>query len=271
MLTFNEHEEAWAARWIANGSGSWPVPEHPLYDEAHVSLPLESVDDVMVFLRKKGQTLKEYRFRLVPSRAHPQPPKETQCPNDPGDLDKAWAWCQHAGLPFPPIPDDLGGALVELEPGVYSSRPIQQSPRDLGRFLDEARADILSDYAILAYHGGAGLEKLLHFYLRHGKLSIFLQLRWKPDVAPWSYDQVRDCFALAEHLRDAVWKAEKEGRLAVRDRIVVVGSDVSGSDWVAPGPGTPGEKDLLPELSPVDALRQALLWTQIWTPDAEET
>ncbi len=271
MLTFNEHEEAWAARWIANGSGSWPVPEHPLYDEAHVSLPLESVDDVMVFLRKKGQTLKEYRFRLVPCHARQTHSGNAECPEDPGDLDKAWAWCRQAGLPFPPIPDDLGGALVELEPGVYSSRPIQQSPRDLGRFLDEARADILSDYTILAYHGGAGLEKLLHFYLRHGRLSIFLQLRWSPDFAPRDCEHVRNCFTLAETLRDAVWKAEKEGRLGVRDRIVVVGSDVSGSDWIAPGPDTPSEKDLLIELSPVDALRQALLWTQLWPPKVGET
>lgn len=64
----DEQEEAWALRLIANGSGSWPLSDHPRYDEACVAFPLESSDVVYVFLRKRGATLQHHRFRLIPEK-----------------------------------------------------------------------------------------------------------------------------------------------------------------------------------------------------------
>jgi hypothetical protein len=69
MKGLNEQEEAWALQLVANGNGSWHLREHPLYDEACVSFPLESVGDVRVYLRKEARTLREYRFRLLPASA----------------------------------------------------------------------------------------------------------------------------------------------------------------------------------------------------------
>ena len=65
-MNLNENEECRAIRWIANGSGSWPLENDPDYDEVCVCFPLESLDEVHVFLRKGGRTLQEYTFRIIP-------------------------------------------------------------------------------------------------------------------------------------------------------------------------------------------------------------
>lgn len=73
MPRHNEHEEAWALQLVSNGSGVWPLRNHPLYDEAYVGFPLESGDEVRVYLRKEGKSVRVYKFRLVPEN-YGQPP-----------------------------------------------------------------------------------------------------------------------------------------------------------------------------------------------------
>jgi hypothetical protein len=62
----DEMEEAWAMRLVANGNGDHPLPKGGKFDEACVSFCLEDVDKVGVFLRKGGETLQAYHFKLVP-------------------------------------------------------------------------------------------------------------------------------------------------------------------------------------------------------------
>ncbi len=63
-----EEIEEVAVRMIANGNGSWPVREdHAFYgrfDEVAIAFPLETVWEVHVFLRKGGETLREYHYHL---------------------------------------------------------------------------------------------------------------------------------------------------------------------------------------------------------------
>lgn len=258
MEQFDEHEEAWAARLIANGSGSWPL-DHSLYDEACVSFPLESVDDVHIYLRRQGQTVKEYKFCIKPQSA---PAPERLLVRVPDDYGNARAWFRGARLAMPRVPSDLRKRFIRLEDGVFTTRPICQSPYDLERFMKEAAAGIVHEYAVLAYHGPHSAERKLHYYLRHGALTLFLQLSWDAEASDAAIRRniIGHCFRLADNLHRSVEAARCSGRLSRRDELRVVGSDLKGSSWCAVSQPNCSEEALDLSLDPAEVLTAALAW-----------
>jgi len=259
MKRLNEQEEAWAMGLIANGGGSWPLADHPLYDEACVSFLLESLDDVCVFLRKGAQTLREYRFRLAPPAAAAL---KAPIAHLPGDYEKARRWFRDATLPMPRVPSDLRREFIELEEGVFTTRPIRQSPYDLDRFVNEADADVVDDYLVLAYHGPDSENRMLHYLLRSGPVDLFLQLSWDPAGTETDFEReiIGKCFALADRLLRSAREARREGRLSSKDRLWVVVSDRTGSAWSATGRATGPRSDLKAGKSPLDVLIEVLAW-----------
>ncbi len=258
MNHLDEHEEAWAARLIANGAGSWPL-QHPLYDEACVSFPLESVDDVQIYLRRRGQTLKEYKYCIKPRFSQASGSLLVRVPDDYAN---ARAWFRGARLAMPRVPSDLRKRFIRLEDGVFTTRPICQSPYDLERFMKEAAAGIVHEYAVLAYHGPSSAERKLHYYLRHGALTLFLQLSWDAEASEAAIRSniIGHCFRLADNLHGSVEAARHSGRLGPRDELRVVGSDLRGSSWSAAAQPNCSEEALDPSLDPAEVLTAALAW-----------
>lgn len=247
MTQPNEHEEAWALQLVANGGGVWPLRDNPKYDEAAVSFALEAPDEVTVYLRKDGATVRQYPFQVVPGR-------------DPGDAHKAEAWCRTVGLAMPKIPGELRGQLIELEEGVFTTRPIQQSPYDLYRFIEEARADIVADYAILAYHGGRGHEKMLHYLLRRGPLDFFLQLMWGPTADSDQQASINKLLSVSNQIVENMASAKRAGNLGPQDRLAIICSDHMGRGWSSSGIRGIRLRDLTHRKESPEVLQDALLW-----------
>lgn len=79
-MSKNEREEVFALGLVANGNGSHPLREHPQFDEAYVAFSLEDPDEVTVFLRREGRTLREYAFRLIPVGARSASTEDGEVP-----------------------------------------------------------------------------------------------------------------------------------------------------------------------------------------------
>lgn len=87
----SEQEEAFALRLVANGQGTHHLEEHPQYDESHVAFWLEEPGRVTVYLRRDGETRREYHFRVVPTDAPPDPVHEDEDDPPPREVRMAVA------------------------------------------------------------------------------------------------------------------------------------------------------------------------------------
>lgn len=155
-------------------------------------------------------------------------------------LSKARTLFLSSELAFPRIPEELGARLQELEPWVFSTRPLPASPYEIRQFVEEVRSGVVDDYAVLAHAGHGVNSYALHYYLVRGTLALFLQLGWggvySDDVR--DREHIRQCFLMVGKLLKATGKTVPAKRMAGSDRLLVVGSDLYGSEWCPPR-GTP--------------------------------
>ncbi len=57
-------------------------------------------------------------------------------------------------LQFPPVPPHLVALLLRGDSAAFATKPLQQTPYDLGHYLDDFEADPgLSAYAVVGFDG----------------------------------------------------------------------------------------------------------------------
>ena len=147
-----------------------------------------------------------------------------------------------AGLPLPPIPDQLRVQLRTEHDWCWSTRPID--PFDMyafdhpgltdTQFLLDVLADRVADYAAVS-HSGHGINSYgLNFHLVHERLAILMQVGWGGhlmDNAERAH-QLAGYWARVAELLDtpACPETPREQRL-----VVVFSSfrEISGCSWTA--------------------------------------
>jgi hypothetical protein len=173
------------------------------------------------------------------------------------DAKKARRLFREEGLAFPMIPEVLAARLKERGKWLFSTREIGISPYNLHPYLNEVKEGCVEAYALLAHSGHGVNSWAIQYYLVHGRLRMFLHLGWggayiDPGTAAAT---IRDCFSLADKIIPA---AMMSWRLRAGDTLTVVGSDVYGSYWSAPGQS--GQKVRSRSREPAAVLADALRW-----------
>lgn len=172
------------------------------------------------------------------------------------DLEKARRLFQDAGLTFPTVPEELAAGLKERGKWLFSTRELKMSPYNLQHYIAE-RDDAPAPYVVLGHSGHGTNSYAIQYYLVSGPLRLFLHLGWggvymEADAAA---AKIRECFALADEIVPTAMRAEK---LAAGDRLTIVGSDLYGSYWSAPGQGRQTERG--DEKPPAEVLTEVLHW-----------
>jgi hypothetical protein len=173
------------------------------------------------------------------------------------DIEKAIRLFRDAGLAFPTIPGELTTQLKEQGQWLFATREIEMSPYNLQHYVDEADETHVDDYAVLSHSGHGANSYALQYYLVHGTMRLFLHLAWGGvylDAAA-AAAKIRDCFSLAAEI---VPTAKNTGRLGASNRLTIVGSDVYGSYWSAPGQS--GQKERRDSKGPAEVLAECLHW-----------
>jgi hypothetical protein len=147
------------------------------------------------------------------------------------------------GLPFPPLPADVGGALQEVAPNVFSTRQLEASPYNLRVYSFEIQTDpAVPNYAVVGFDGHGINSWAVHYYLVEDALALFVQLAWggayvEPDEATRA---IKGVFAWAEKLQAEVRRARSDGLIPPGWRLLVVVSQFAESGWAfvpSPPPG----------------------------------
>ena len=166
------------------------------------------------------------------------------------------------GLVLADMPANLAGALEERSRWCFSTRPLPAHPYGHQHYIDEAVDGEAPEYALVA-HAGHGLNSSgILYFLVHGGLSLFIKVAWGGafmDHAVCTANANR-AFALASALSDAAQRSPRLQDATPRDRLIVVGSDVSESKWRAPNrpwqEAPPGAEGLF------TVFNQSIAWLQ---------
>jgi hypothetical protein len=218
-------------------------------------------------LQAEIQEFETGRFRVTLRKHRPDAAKEEWGVLPEGQspmavVEKARQLFQDAGLAFPAIPGELAVRLTELGPWLFSTRPLDASPYNLGHFLLEKPGQT-GDYVVLSHSGHGANSYAIHYYLVHGCLCMFLQLGWGGVYmdAEAATAKIRNCFSMADRLAQ---EAEVVGKLKANQRLIVVASDFYGSFWTALG-----KKPLLSRGNLPVVLQQAIDWLAAYRAKAE--
>jgi hypothetical protein len=136
---------------------------------------------------------------------------------------------------MPPMPERAKDRLKARAEWLYSTRTFKESPANLPHFVRKAIGGASPDYVLVASVGEAPASAVLHYYLIHGILQLFLQVGWGgPGAGPGGInDPARECLALAHELVRAVPAALYRGLLDPGGRLTVVATDRGDSFWEA--------------------------------------
>lgn len=177
-------------------------------------------------------------------------------------IEKARQLFRDAGLGFPTIPEEFAVRLKELRHWLFSTRLISVSPYNFQHYVHEAERTQIEDYALLSHSGHGVNSYAIHYYLLQGPLHMFLQLAWGGVYmdAKAAAAEIHDCFSLADQV---VTAAQEVGKFQAGERLIIVGSDFSGSYWLRPGKNRRwqdvGRNNPL-DLKPLEVLTEALGW-----------
>lgn len=175
------------------------------------------------------------------------------------DIEKAKQLFRSAGLAFPTIPQELAVQLRELKPWLFSTRTveIEISPYNLHDHVREVKVSQVKDYAVLS-HSGHGINSYaIHHYIVQGSLCLFLQLGWGGVYMDEkeTTTQIRECFSMA----DQIVQASQIARFEPGQRMIIVGSDFSGSCFWLP-PRKRRSRVYEDRKGPLKTLTRALAW-----------
>lgn len=137
------------------------------------------------------------------------------------------------GLPFPPIPDEMRPAFVEVEDDVWGTRLRIPWLYDIRTYVEEVATKPVEDYVLLG-HAGHGIQSYaMHYYLVRGPLAMFLQIGWSG--AYTDKDKATETMSLrftqANELILAVEAAQNKGAFRPDERLIVRDSEFYGGVW----------------------------------------
>lgn len=150
--------------------------------------------------------------------------------------------------------------LKERRPWVFSTRPMDVSPYDLGHYVDEVERTQVKDYSVLSHSGHGVNSYAIQYYLVQGFLRMFLHLGWGGVYMDATKDAaaIRDCFSIADQV---VRAAQSVGNFQAAHHLTIVGSDFYGSYWSPPGKsrrGKYGGREGSLDVNPLMVLTEAL-------------
>ena len=154
--------------------------------------------------------------------------------NPLGGVDDLLATFQSAGLPVPPIPQHLAGAVRRIDDWLWATQSLERMDMYTLKCVESAYDS--SDDLLAVSHGGHGVNSyFLTYGLVLGQLAVFVQAPWG-GVYSVEADDVADMRAQFEQLAPLVAAAEEiRGRWDWRSRLVVVDSPVRGvrsAEWL---------------------------------------
>lgn len=154
--------------------------------------------------------------------------------DQPAALREARQYFAGQGLPFPYIPPELERQLRKLGPETFGTRSDTSDVFDFARFGKEAGTTAVPDYLMLGYQGRGTNSYAIHYYLVHDGLALFLQLSWGGAYTEQTAarQDIAAAFAQAERLIKAAGAARREGRLKDNEKLIVMVSDFTGSNWI---------------------------------------
>ena len=137
-------------------------------------------------------------------------------------------------LQFPPVPLHLAALLQPVGSDVFSTRPLEETPYNLGHYLDEFEADPgLPPYAVVGFDGHGINSWAAHYYLVSDGLALFIQLPWGGaylDPEP-ARAEIAELFDWAALLQSKMALASQLQLLPTRQRLQVVASRFSHAGW----------------------------------------
>jgi hypothetical protein len=137
------------------------------------------------------------------------------------------------GLPFPPLPPSLESGLRQTGEHTFASRDALPPLYALDAHLTPLRQGTVTDYVALGFDGHGINSWAMHFYLVAGPVAMFLQCRWDNvyDDQARAKERMEGVFGLAERLILDLEQAQREGRLAGGQRMLLCFSDFTPSGW----------------------------------------
>jgi hypothetical protein len=180
-------------------------------------------------------------------------------------IQKARQLFLNSGLAFPTIPRILAAQMRELRPWLFSTRQIEMSPYNLGHYVHEVENSPVADYVILSHSGHGINSHAIHYFLVQGFLRMFLQLGWGGVYMDReaAAAEIHDCFFTADQI---VATAQNVAKFQMGERLIIVGSDFFGSNWLRPGETLTQHWLVRPhqgqesENNPLEILSLALKW-----------
>lgn len=137
-------------------------------------------------------------------------------------------------LPLPPMPASLAGLLRQEGAAVFSTKPLQASPYELGHYLNEFESDSsLAPYALVGFAGYGINSWAVHCYIVHEGLALFIQLPWggaylDPEPARAT---IVDLFEWSAQLQSKLTLARQKNRVPQGRWLQVAASQFSFAGW----------------------------------------
>lgn len=139
-------------------------------------------------------------------------------------FDVARARFAEAGLPLPPVPDDLAPSLRMYSDWIFTTRSDVPAPYGFDWYVEECLAgEVTRPYCVFG-HDGHGLNSAaIHFYLVRGPLALFMQIPWGGVYTgtPVDAQQVRYHFEQAANLIATLDDAQSRGKLPLGEQFFV--------------------------------------------------
>ena len=152
---------------------------------------------------------------------------------------------ERAGLPVPPIPDDLRGGLQRLGTLHYSTLDTPRNAYALDSWVADWVDGDLADAGDFAHtqHTGHGVNSwAVHHYVSVGALGVFIQVPWGGASEPAANgDTEVSRVAIRFEFLDEILALVDCGRAGIEpgERICVVATDLGTERWARWSVGTP--------------------------------
>ena len=132
---------------------------------------------------------------------------------------------------FPDWPADLGRALIEIDPGLFATEPIEASPWDLTAWQTRLLRDE-TDHAICGFAGYGVQSYAFHLFVRYGPLVLMVQTAWGAyQSAGEQAASASGAIGLANTLLALAQQVRSRSQWPAGQTLLVVDSDFAQSGW----------------------------------------
>lgn len=137
-------------------------------------------------------------------------------------------------LPFPQLEKPMLAAIVEIQPGLFSTRKdLPYSPYDLEAYVAEFLSHPLEPYVLVGLAGHGISSRAMHYYTVSEHLAIFAQLSYGNAFSDEDFlrDRIDAIFHGCDMLSAAAHTCQDKQLLNKQRRLLLIESDFYGHGW----------------------------------------